>query len=93
MKERNTQLEKLEQRVSEARNVLDRVEAAAESERERLQHEEIEHLENHLKDAELHLRDIESFGDECWDELKHRAEDLWHKMGAAISGILEKLKP
>jgi len=91
MSEKLVYLEQLETQIAEAKEILTRLQAAADAERQRLQHEEIEHLEQHLAQAEVNFQDVKAAGEEAWLELKHQSEHLWENLRKIVQSITSKL--
>ena len=88
MNEKLAYIEKLEAKIQEAKATLNRLKVEKEQAIQQAQHEEIEHLEEHLDRAQLKLKDIQEAAEEAWKEIKKETDELFHK----ISEILTKLR-
>ena len=87
MNQRLEYIKKLEEQISQAQAVLDRLKAERNQALQQAQHDEIEHLEHYLESAQLRLKDISEAAEEAWEELKKAIEDLLSQ----INEILQKL--
>jgi hypothetical protein len=66
----------LEAKIAEAEVHLKELKEQRELERERLQHAEIERLEEHLSDARVRLSDLKPAAAEAWSDLRKLIEAL-----------------
>lgn len=71
-------LSQLLNKISEARELLTELETESERLRQLKQHEQIEHLEEHMEETELHLSKLAPFKDDVLEELR----ELLHKLKA-----------
>lgn len=78
----------VEERIAEAERVLRELKDAREEERQRMQHAEIERLEEHLDEARIRLSDVRSAADAAWGELRERIE----RVIAELRRLLEEAK-
>ncbi len=76
---------KLEENIDQLKQLLEKLNKEAEAKREDQQHQEINHLEEHIKEAEITHSDIAKIGDELWHDIKEGVEDLL----ARISDLLK----
>lgn len=81
-------MERLEQQINEAQAVLERLKAEREQLIQQEQHEEIERLEEHLENAQIHLRDLVALGEEAWEELKVAIEQALHQLSESIKKLM-----
>jgi hypothetical protein len=70
MTQQTNKLGQLLAKISEARDLLLELESESERLRQSQQHEEIEHLEAHMEEAEFNLNKLTPFKDEVIEELR-----------------------
>ena len=66
----------LEARIAEAEEVLTDLKARRERERIRLQHAEIDRIEEHLEGARLQVKDLKPAADAAWHEVRQGLDRL-----------------
>ena len=74
-------LEELDAKIAIARGRLDDLDNSRRAFVEKLQHNQIDHLEELMEETELHLRDLEQ-----------PIAEAWHELHQAILKVCEKLK-
>ncbi|CAM2005731.1 hypothetical protein [Acanthopleuribacter pedis] len=77
---KEVQLEKLEAKIQEMEQKLTQNKAQAALARETLQHDSIDHLEQHLSAARLDFAKLADVAEEAWDQFEDAAEALWHRI-------------
>ncbi len=77
---KEVQLEQLEAKIQELEQALTELKAQASDAREMLQHDSIDHLEQHLQEARLDFHNLADVAVEAWDQFEDAAEALWHRI-------------
>lgn len=77
---KEAQLAQLEAKIGELEQALAVQKAQADQARETLQHDSIDHLEQHLEEARLDFHKLADVAEEAWDQFEDAAEALWHRI-------------
>ncbi|MEO0984516.1 MAG: hypothetical protein AAFY20_03100 [Cyanobacteria bacterium J06639_14] len=78
-------VQQLEAQIATTKSTLEKLKAEREEALLSVQHEEIEHLEKYLDQADVSLKDVSAAADDAWQELKESLEYL-------MSDIRDRLK-
>ena len=76
----NEHIDELRSRVARARHLLEHFEQELDDALHQLQHEEIDHLEDHLASTEHKFDDLQSGLHEAWHELGEQVGHLRHNL-------------
>ncbi|MEO0802775.1 MAG: hypothetical protein AAFY57_10930 [Cyanobacteria bacterium J06642_2] len=90
MSEKQTYLNKLNVQIQEAQGVLDKLKAERDELREQAQHEEIEHLEQHLADARIKFKDLADIAEDSWLDLQESLDKLLIDLRESIQKFLRR---
>lgn len=69
-------MQQVDQRIAELRDLLQELEQASNKFREQKMHAEIDHLEEHFEASELDIRELSLFKEEVMQELKALLEKI-----------------
>ena len=76
LKEYKAHRKELKQQIKEAKATLHRLEMELEGERLEMQHEEVNHLDEYIHQAEPHLADVKKLGVSALDDFRESVRNL-----------------
>lgn len=88
MSERLDYVRQLETQIETAKSSLQKLKTERDEVMLAAQHEEIEHLENYLDQANVSLKDISAAAEEAWHELRESLDHLMKDIGDRLKHLL-----